>query len=356
MKKIIFRVDSSTEIGSGHVMRCLTLAGRLKDECDITFICRVLDGNIGQLIKTHGFKLIYLQDVAADNALHGYEKWIKTIQEKDASQTIEAIGGCVDCLIVDNYALNTVWEDMLRPYAKKLMVIDDLADRRHSCDILLDQNYNFDLKTRYDDLVPDSCQKFLGPKYALLRDEFLLAAKKRKKRTGDIERILLFFGGSDKSNEMMKALKAITAIDHPFVTDAVVGVNSPYNSELEDFCAKCPDISFHCQVDNMAELMNMADICIGAGGAATWERCFMHLPSIVITVADNQVSGAKALADLGCINYLGTNDIVDAGNIKVSLEDYLLHPFKISDMSAACCDLFTGHNEAATMLKKALLD
>ena len=355
MKQIVFRVDSSSEIGTGHVMRCLTLAERLRDECDITFICRNLDGNIGKIIENAKFTLIYLPD--ADNAetLHGYEKWIKVTQKTDALQTLEKIKYKVDCLIVDDYAIDAEWETLLQSRAKRIMVIDDLANRKHSCDILLDQNYNFSLETRYDKLVNSGCKLFLGPKYALLREEFLLAHKSLRKRNMKRKRILVFFGGIDKSNETLKAMKAIKAFGDKIIVDVVVGINNPHNEQIRAFCQKHSNMEFHCQINNMAELMSNADICIGAGGVAALERCFMQLPSIVISVAENQVTGSEALSEIGCIDYLGTSDAVDSYRIRTAVGGYLENDHRLDEMSKSCELLFNGYHSAYNELKEAIL-
>ena len=356
MKKIVFRVDSSNEIGTGHVMRCLTLAGRLKKECDITFICRDLEGNIGQLIKNANFTLIYLSGVQNEKNLKGYENWIKVKQKTDALQTVGKIKEKIDCLIIDNYAIDAEWETILEPCAKKIMVIDDLANRKHSCDMLLDQNYNFSLEKRYNNLVIPDCRLFLGPKYALLREEFLLAHKRPRKKVAKIERILLFFGGIDPNNETLKVLKAIMLFDEKLIVDVVVGVNNPHNMQIKTFCEKFSNINFHCQINNMAELMNKADICIGAGGAATLEKCFMLLPSIVIAVAENQISGSEALDAIGCIDYLGGSETVNSDAIKNSLQYYADMPHKLAEMSTSCERLFNGYEFAELEIKNAILD
>ena len=140
---IAFRVDSSTQIASGHLMRCLTLAEKLNCKEKIIFISRDLPGNISNLILKKGFKLTLLNNEDLDVSLKGYEKWLTVRQEQDAKETIEAIKNLnLELLIVDSYAIDVKWEKMLRPSVKKIMVIDDLANRKHDCDILLDQNFD----------------------------------------------------------------------------------------------------------------------------------------------------------------------------------------------------------------------
>ena len=168
---IVFRVDSSIQIGSGHLMRCLTLADNLNCETKTLFIARDLDGNLNNMISRR-FKLSVLPKKNHNN-LNGYEKWLTVSQEQDAQETIEIIKNLkIDLLIVDSYAIDEKWENLIRPYVKRIMVIDDLANRKHDCDILLDQNFYCNASNRYKKIVSENCQLLLGPKYVLLRDEF----------------------------------------------------------------------------------------------------------------------------------------------------------------------------------------
>ena len=320
---IVFRVDSSQQIGSGHVMRCLTLAERFrsKRKAEVIFLMRDLDGNLIDLVKKQEYKVNVLPRSAHDYDLSGYEAWLTVPQELDAEQSISCLSGIgiVDLLVVDSYAIDVIWEDKLRPYSKKIMVIDDLANRRHDCDILLDQNLYKNMNNRYVGLVPSDCTLFLGPQYALLRQEFYEARKRLKNRSEKLKNIVVFFGGVDATNETMKSLKALAIIDSSqFNIDVIVGNGNPHKKEIKTLCSEHHNWYYHCQVNNMAEFMAKADIAIGAGGTTTWERCFLHLPAIVIAVAENQIEIAEACANHGFIKYLGfhrevnVNDIVGA--------------------------------------------
>jgi len=177
---ICFRVDSSTIIGTGHVVRCLTLAGKLRAKGnDISFICRELPGNIIDQVLSAGYDVYRLPMTNYDDLSHketeNHQAWLAVDRPTDARQTediLKSLGTAVDLLVVDHYALDISWEKEVREYCENLMVIDDLADRKHICDFLLDQNYYKNLEHRYDNLVPRACIKMLGPSYALLRPEF----------------------------------------------------------------------------------------------------------------------------------------------------------------------------------------
>lgn len=217
--KVAFRADASVGIGSGHVMRCLTLAGELKEAgAQIIFICRECEGNLCDLIEKQGIPVARISGEL--------QSW-----EADAFQSLEALKkyGKADWLVVDHYSLDHRWEAGIRNAAEKIMVIDDLADRIHDNDLLLDQNLYEDLENRYNGLAPPHCIKLLGPRYALLRPEFRKARASLRKRDGIIRRILVSFGGSDPSNETAKALEAIGLLGKPEIAvDVVVGSSNPH--------------------------------------------------------------------------------------------------------------------------------
>jgi len=358
--RVFIRADASTQIGTGHVMRCLTLAGDLRQfGMEVSFISRVLPGDLCDYVESKGF-IVHRLAEEVDFSL-AYWKWLGENWLADAIKTQEIILYQAgeqsdidhvntekarikdkflpdDCLInkssyivaqvfsdsgtglewgkninlvVDSYALDYKWETFFRPYVDKIMVIDDLANRTHDCDLLLDQNYYRELEHRYDRLVPSTCRKLLGPEYALLRPEFHKAKKTLKKRDGKIRRILIFFGGSDPTNETKKALQAIKLLKRPEIAvDVVVGAANPHQEEIRQICDEIPNTTYYCQVENMAELMAAADLAIGAGGTTSWERIYLDLPTVAIAIAENQVETLKALGNEKKLYYLGINNEV----------------------------------------------
>lgn len=314
----VIRADASTSIGSGHVMRCLTLAHRLKKEknAKVVFVMRVLPGNLIGVVEKQGFEVLKLLPANQKYSLNGYGLWLTVPMEVDARQTIDLLQpylrehGCdvVDRLIVDSYALDEQWELMLRPYCREIMVIDDLANRRHDCDILLDQNFYLNKDIRYAELVPEHCKLLLGPDHALLREEFYEAKKHLRKRDGNIKNILVFYGGSDLTNETGKAIEALVQLHdegYNFTVDVITGVSNSRREKIKKICSKYHFFHYYCQVNNMAEFMNKADLMLGAGGSTTWERLYMELPALVTAVAENQIQGCEDCCKAGMINYLG---------------------------------------------------
>lgn len=314
---VFIRVDASIEIGTGHVMRCLTLAGKLREQgADVHFICREHNGHLCDLIQGKGYDVLQLPAPQANSLepnASQHAHWLGVPLRVDADQTKDLLTNCtVDLLIVDHYAINAEWEGILRHLAKKIMVIDDLADRKHDCEFLLDQNFIEDFQNRYYSLVPPHCQTFLGPRYVLLRDEFYKQIGMPKLRKGAVKRILIFFGGTDTTNETGKALASVLALDRTDIDiDIVVGQSHRYKHELSSICKRFKHLHFHCQIDNMAEMMRRADLAIGAGGTTTWERCFLGLPSIVLSIAENQEAICQSLAKEKVIAYLGRSETID---------------------------------------------
>jgi UDP-2,4-diacetamido-2,4,6-trideoxy-beta-L-altropyranose hydrolase len=308
---VVIRTDASLEIGTGHVMRCITLAKQLKREgANITFVCRNFPGNSISFIQSQGFHVYSLS--FSKNQNHG--QWIRDNWQKDAEETKQIIQNLkkkTDLLIVDHYGLDSKWENDFRKTVTRIMVIDDLADRSHDCDLLLDQNYYLDMQNRYIGLIPDTSIQLLGPDYVLLRDEFLSINLKEIKRDGKINNILVFFGGTDPTGETLKALQAIQELNRIDIEfNVVVGASNLKKVEIKKKCEQMSNVTFFCQVSNMAELMMKADLAIGAGGTTSWERCYLGLPSILIIVADNQKEVTQAIAQKGAALLLGESSLV----------------------------------------------
>lgn len=289
---IAIRVDASNEIGTGHVMRCLTLADGLSQQgAQVSFICRYLPDYLADTLKEKGHRLHMLKHnfhtQTAGDLAHAH--WLDASQQSDATECIQLLGHQQwDWLIVDHYALDARWELALRTIVKKIMVIDDLADRQHECDVLLDQNFYNDQDHRYKFRVPSTCKLLLGPSYALLRQAFGELHSQSKPREGIVKRILVFFGGVDADNYTSRALNTLINLNLKNIdVDVVIGSLHAERSSIEAVC-KAHGFSLHVQTIHMAKLMTAADFSIGAGGSATWERCCLGLPTLTACTAVNQ--------------------------------------------------------------------
>lgn len=337
---VIFRTDASVFIGTGHVMRCLTLASELQAKgAWISFICRELPGNLCVDIENKGFNVYRLPNSQAqwsDNVQNTkHAQWLGVEWYTDARQTKVVLEkeSCIDWLIVDHYAIDKQWEMEIRPYVRKMMVIDDLADRSHDCDVLLDQNLYENMENRYKGLVPRDCVQLLGPRHALIRSEFIAERVQLRKRTGDVRCIFIFFGGIDPTNETAKSLEAIRLMNRSDVSiDVVVGKAHPYKGQIMQLCSTLPNTTYYCQVQNMAQLMAKADLAIGAVGTAAWERCFLGLPAITLIIASNQVEVTESLAIAGVVWNLGWNTMITPELLHAAINKLMHEPNVLKKM------------------------
>jgi UDP-2,4-diacetamido-2,4,6-trideoxy-beta-L-altropyranose hydrolase len=290
-------------------MRCLVLADALKSKgAFCSFVCREHPGNLEALIKRRGYSVNLLPmrqrnaspvDSISDLA---HADWLGADLRSDAEQTAECITDFLDYIIIDHYAIDIRWESALRKYCRQIMVIDDLADRAHDCDLLLDQNYlpNAD---RYAALIPGSATALIGPRYALLRNDFALASTPSKNTTSP--RLLIMFGGADRSRQTERMLHMLAEMAWQDPVDVVAGPLYPDMPALREAAAILPAAKLHVAPTNIATLMHRADIGLGASGVTGLERCACGLPSITVAQAKNQEAIGTALAETGAHWYLG---------------------------------------------------
>lgn len=305
MPYIVFRTDASSQIGTGHFMRCLTLADALGQRgAEVCFISRGLPEHLQEMLVARDIRLLALKaptnTLGTDDLAHA--SWLGVRQSDDAQATREALSGrSCDWLIVDHYGLDVRWESAMRSTAKKIMVIDDIADRLHDCDFLLDQNFYMDSDRRYVGKIPAHCRLLLGPRYALLRSGFRRVREHVNVRVGPVKRMLVFFGGVDLDNYTGLALEALSNVcGGKLHIDVVIGAQNPHREHVELAC-KRHHFECHVQTSRMDELMVAADVAIGAGGSALWERCCLGLPSMCIVTSDNQALQVSDVAREGLI-------------------------------------------------------
>jgi len=346
---VFFRTDASLVMGSGHVMRCLTLANALREHgLQSTFVCREHVGNLCDLIEEHGFSVVRLPlkktSECQESAL-AHASWLGASQMEDAEQTRAAIlraDARPAWLIVDHYALDQNWETTLRPIVDRLMVIDDLADRSHDCAILLDQNFFIDSENRYIHKIPVDCITLLGPAYALLQPLYAKLHSNARLKAGPIRRIFVFFGGADNENFTGRTISAFQRLGRPDIQlDVVMTGKSPYHEVVQKQIYGHPNICLHGFLPSLGPLMNKADLAVGAGGATTWERLCLGLPSVVISLAENQEKVSMDLAAEGLIKYLGDKKKVGVDEIYQTLATLIDTPSTL-DWSAKCFEACDG--------------
>ena len=345
--KIAFRTDASLQMGTGHVVRCLTLANELRErggKCE--FICREHPGNLIDRIEQHHFRVVHLpvrhkpplNTSRSSQAQHLGADW-----RTDAHQTLARIDYPTDWLIVDHYGIDHHWEAYLRPKCKRLMVIDDIADRRHDCDFLLDQNFGSSV-ARYQRLIPEEAKQLHGPRYALLPKEY---AERRAPLTFDadrIRRVMIYFGGgADLPNLTGTTVKAFSAPELCDINlDIVISTNFTHRTTLEALVATRRNATIYESLPHLADLLAEADLAVGAGGATTWERFCLGVPSIVVSIAENQVPACEALSEARLINYLGDVRTVTLESMRKTIVDLRASPERLCEMRSKCMEIVDG--------------
>lgn len=324
---VIFRTDASIEIGTGHVMRCLTLAlGLFERGASISFLCREHDGNLIDLIRSYGFSVFVLpprqrlNDGAKTQTDLRYAAWLGCTWQVDVEDCRAVLCQPVDWMIIDHYALDYRWEKAMRDKSHRIMCIDDLANRIHDCDLLLDQNLGR-CEEDYRKLVSLETKLLLGPQYALLRPEFAewRDASLNRRAQPQLRNLLVALGGVDRDNITSVILMAIDKsryVDLELIT-VVLGPHAPWLDNVTKLASKMSvSIKILSSVTNMAELMAQCDVALGAGGSTTWERCCLGIPTVLICIADNQKFISKEVSGAGAAILCDVQDVRrELGNI-----------------------------------------
>lgn len=353
-KVIAIRADASTRIGTGHVMRCLTLANKFKNNGSrVIFLCKQHSGHLIDYIKKQDFEVLPLS-MPINNASEelNEQAWLGCDYQDDAIECLQRLDDSdidnVDLLIVDHYSLDHQWQDLLRPRCKKIMVIDDLANRKHHCDILLDQTFGR-AKEGYKSLAPEYCNLLLGKQYMLLRDEFdqarkLAQTQRENSRLSQKNQVLISLGGTDPDNIASTLIRWLISskVNYDELNICLVANgNSSFLDELNILSKDHDWINIVINPPSMAKLMLNADIAIGTSGATAWERCCMGLPTLSIISADNQslvsknLESAGAIISLGYFKQLTEHTFKDAFDKLVNDKE---HYQNMVQQSFECCD------------------
>lgn len=307
--RIVFRADASLQMGSGHVMRCLTLADALKAQgAQCHFISRKHAGHLLEVIRQRGHAVTALpaSNLSSATAIDpvpqpAHAAWLGCDWPTDAQQAGAILTDLQpDWLVVDHYALDQRWEEAVMPHFRKLLVIDDLADRPHRCDLLLDQNLGRQPE-HYAPRVPAHCQVLTGSHYALLRPEFAELrpySLQRRQAQPALRQLLITMGGVDQPNATGQVLQALQtcALPQECRITVVMGLTAPWLQNVRELAAQMPwPTEVVVNVSDMARRMADSDLAIGAAGSTSWERCCLGLPTLMVVLAENQRPGAQAL-------------------------------------------------------------
>lgn len=347
--KVAFRADASLTIGTGHVMRCLTLADALRAHgADSVFLSRDHAGHLHQAVEARGYPLLSLGAVdpaPGRESATGYAHWLGVDLQRDADDTRARLAGLsVDWLVVDHYGLDARWEHALRPACGRIMAVDDLANRDHAVDALLDQNLGktaADYKTR----VPAPCSLMIGPRYALLRPEFaaLRAESLSRRSQGQVRKLLVTMGGVDLDDATGAVLEALQAWGPPadLEVTVVMGPSAPWRDKVIERARRLQfPTEVLVNVHHMGTLMRNADLAIGAAGSTSWERCCLGLPTLQLVLAENQRPIANALSQAGAAHLLERAGL-EAG-LRQVMGQLVQNPALLLRMSTAAAHVADG--------------
>lgn len=315
-KRVLFRCDASPEIGGGHVMRCLTLADVLRARgWNCGFVCNEDAPRVVPALSQSGYK-IHADPVPCD------------------------------VLVVDHYGLDFAYERDARSLASLIVVFDDLANRPHDCDILMDQTYGRSAED-YRLYVRDGCRILCGAQYALLRPQFAeireKSLRRRREAQGTIQRLLVMFGTTDPNNMTGRALQSLESLAKRFDIDVVLGPYAPALESVREVCAASRhQVSLHVGIYDVASLMLDADLAIGAGGTTNWERCCLGLPTLVVEIADNQKMIAEQLHMVEAVINMGWFEHLSEESIPHTILQLCENPEKLKKMGAMAAKICDG--------------
>ena len=346
---VVFRVDAGLHIGTGHVMRCLTLAQlALQQGARCHFVMSDCPGHLAHAVQALGHQVTLLATGSVPNENYcPHAKWLPRHWQEDATLTL-AVVQAADCdwVVVDHYGLDAQWERVVAIDGVELLVVDDLADRHHVCDLLVDQTFGRDPET-YRSWVPATCKILAGSRFAMLRQEFAArrqdAMARRAAFDRNAPRVLVTMGGVDASNIAGRVLKLLVDSSLPDTTrvTVLVGANNPWQDAVARF-AMHARMTIEVRVDatDVARIMADSDIAVGAGGTTSWERCCLGLPSVLVVLADNQRFVAQSLGAAGATEVIGSIELLD-DELAPSVQR-LLDPSHYLNMSQAAAAIVDG--------------
>jgi len=326
MLNVLVRVDGGKLIGTGHVYRCLNIVNYINNS-NVEFICKLYDKNVIEKIsKQYKCHVIFPQE--NHKMTTDVSTWLGDTQDSDAHKTIQIMKKKkYDIIILDHYGIDIEWELIISKYVKKIIVLDDYVQKRHNCDILINQLV--ENNEVYKNLVNVNCKLLLGKDYVILGKEYIKNITYNP--SGFLKRINIFMGGSDSTNETKKIMKLCHKINcklgYPFIFDVVLGVSNIYKDEIKILCSKWQNFNYHFNIPNMKELFSISDLSIGSAGISVFERCIINLPSILICTYEKQFKVLKLFNKLEIYDYIGTID----DDYLPLLESRLLYYYKNSD-------------------------
>jgi len=314
--RVLIRSDASPTIGSGHIARCLCLARVLRRQGSyVAFACRLLPGHRLEALRAEGFETFALperyEDEDPQQAIESMLPWQADIA---ALEPLLELQPAFDWIIVDHYGLDHHWQTAARRWAPRIAVVDDLATRTYSADLLLNQNLS-GTPEAYTSLLAPGCRTLFGPRFAMLRDEFCCPAIEIKPQA---RRVLVNFGGFDAAMQTYHAMQALADFVELEV-DFVAGADNPAWAQMQVMAASRPHWRLHSFVSDFYRLMTEADLFVGAGGGTSWERAAMGLPTICIAVSNNQQTNGEVMAAAGAHVFMGAREQVSVEQLRLAI-------------------------------------
>ncbi|MFP6714752.1 MAG: UDP-2,4-diacetamido-2,4,6-trideoxy-beta-L-altropyranose hydrolase [Alphaproteobacteria bacterium] len=325
----MFRANGGPGVGNGHIIRCLALAQGLSSLGWSTMLA-ASEVTFSTMPQASEFDRMIHLDANMD----------------EVKRLAGVIEGKADLLVIDDYAQDIQFEESCRIWARKILVIDDLANRHHDADYIVDPGTQS--VTSYDSLVPRHCQRLLGPKWVLLRPEFSVERRTvlgRRQLVAPVRRILIAIGGADGRNLTPSLISAATAATAGLNVslDVILGGYASSLAAVREMQQQEPaSFDLHVDTDKVASLMSSADVAIGACGVGSWERCAMGLPTIGIITAENQKPLASVLYEAGAIDLIGESAEATEAGIEAAITSLLNNPHVRQTMSAAASELCDG--------------
>lgn len=304
--RVAIRVDMSVTMGLGHALRCKALAFALSQAgASVRFVSRPIDLDsehvLGSTHELHLLEQISFPYEPSGEALPRHASWAGVSWERDAAETVELLRHWdPDWIVVDHYSFDSRWHDAVRQMTGcRIAVIDDLADRQLSADILVDHNWSQNHRLKYGAYAADAVM-LAGPRYALLGPDYSTTA--RYAFSNDVRSIGIFMGGTDAVAMSETVLDACR--EKLGFRGSIEVATTSFNQNLDRLRARCAAWPrTHVVVDqpSLASFFARHDLQIGAGGGATWERCCMGAPTIAVICAENQIHVVRPLHTLGVL-------------------------------------------------------
>lgn len=288
---VFIRTDANAKAATGHLMRCLSIAGQLEVLGEgVTFIFRDQESE-ELLANRHHYQML--------------DGGIGLSMEEELTQLIDILQGVGDGakLLLDSYDIDAAYMERLKPYAF-LITFDDLFAEKFPADLIINYNLYFkkyDYKSRY---AGSGSKLLLGSQYVPLREEFL---EEPSRRWNQVNKILLICGGGDQYHilpELTQRL-CVRKEGRQFQLLVVAGSLSEDIEKLRQYEKQFPQVQVYQNVKEMAELMGTADMAISAASTVLYECCRMQLPTVFFTMADNQQNDAAAFTENGLMEYAG---------------------------------------------------